>query len=342
MSTAVDDIRELTKRFWRAKSINELHGITSAETLWAFLRGRCPDLAKWNPPFDELYFRGQSDIEHGFTTSLFRAVDGAKNKGAKAYDRLTEKDLSEAEQRSIRVLRQEGIGRRLSDGEMLMLMQHHLGPTRLLDVSRTPLDALYFAVERNEDRDAALFIVQPHNIEGTAPLDLRHADDQDDLGTGHTPLPWSGFSRGTKNAKGDWTNQVRVVDHEGLDPRMRAQNGVFLVGGLIRHTSGIGYRVSDSEASSGIAKDQISRITNFAVNWTNRRASAPTTATWGATGWVLTIDKTWKRKLQKLLAREANISESTIYPPVVEVVKLMKHVIVEGAEGKTAARGKKK
>ncbi len=338
-SATVTVTADETERFWRAKSNNAQLGITSHEKLVDFLDGGCRRIAEWEPTLDALYFRGQSSIRYGFTTSLFRDVNEAKNEGAAdqeastgSYERVSEKDLADAEARAIAALRAEGLGRGLTDGELLMLMQHHLGPTRLLDVSRTPFESLFFAVENNEDQDGVLFVVQPHDENNIQHVDLgRPPTDTsiDDV----QPLPWRENARGTKYAKGDWTNQVSIVDHVGLHPRMRAQNGVFLVGGLIRQSAGIFYRRGGEDGSTvagpAVDKDQISLLSNFAINWSTRRQAAPTTASWGATGWVLVIPAEWKRPLREAL-RAKGISTDTIYPPVVEVVKLMKHVVKNG------------
>jgi hypothetical protein len=42
---------------------------------------------------------------------------------------------------------------------VLWLAQHHGVPTRLLDWTRSPLVATYFAVESTNDRDAAVWVI---------------------------------------------------------------------------------------------------------------------------------------------------------------------------------------
>jgi len=46
----------------------------------------------------------------------------------------------------------------------LFLMQHYRLPTRLLDWSQSPLVALYFAIERPDDTDAALWALSPTRL----------------------------------------------------------------------------------------------------------------------------------------------------------------------------------
>lgn len=52
-------------------------------------------------------------------------------------------------------------------GEWWALMQHHYAPTRLLDWTLSPYVALYFAVEREFDKDGAVYLVHRHTIEAS-------------------------------------------------------------------------------------------------------------------------------------------------------------------------------
>jgi FRG domain len=69
----------------------------------------------------------------------------------------------------------------------LFLMQHYRLPTRLLDWSQSPLIALYFAIEKPDDTDAALWALSPtllNSIEAnTASICMPHSQTVGLLGT---------------------------------------------------------------------------------------------------------------------------------------------------------------
>lgn len=69
-------------------------------------------------------------------------------------------------------------GRELSDFELLARLQHHGAATRLIDMTRSVLVALYFACATQPETDALLFGIHSHHLGGGEGTSLRTAYDK--------------------------------------------------------------------------------------------------------------------------------------------------------------------
>jgi hypothetical protein len=99
-------------------------------------------------------FRGHSNISHTLIPSVGRGIHTSKSRDKYETSLF---DIFCREARS-------HIDTVPSDNwEWLSIAQHHGLPTRLLDWSHNALVALYFAVERNEETDGALFALHSIN-----------------------------------------------------------------------------------------------------------------------------------------------------------------------------------
>lgn len=275
------------------------------------------------------YFRGQTRSWHGFTSSLYRVCKQAV--GDKQVDEI---HFAAAEQAVIDALRKEGMGRRMTDGELLMIGQHHLVPTRLIDVSTMPLEALFFAVEKEDGTDGRLFVVAPHQAGSGLPRaqeSLRLANRPAGVESADSrQLPWADAVRGTRQSNDGWSVQVRLVDEEPLDPRMRAQSGKFLVGGVHRAYGGLNMKQ--------VLSDNRPDITCLAINFAPNTGPEKIAKGWGATGWSVRIHARWKPQLREKLGKLSrthgieDINYDSMYPPVEQIARLGKHVARRGVE----------
>lgn len=212
-------------------------------------------------------------------------------------------------------MRKQGLGRHMSDGEVLMVLQHQGVPTRLLDVSKTPLEALYFAVETDDGIDGRIFLVGVQDPDLTLPI----------AGPEAAPLPWSEWRRGKKQSTKQWTNRIYALSDVSLDPRMRAQRGVFLVGGLPRSYGGqTPYRLEERN----LRADEVQQVTNLAIAFPARGARKWAT-TADAVGWSVRIPASWKQPLRARLER-IGIRQDAMYPPYAECRRLGEYVAARG------------
>lgn len=100
---------------------------------------------------------GASDLPQGFCLSSIRRLDGSHKEGFLVYERT----LFESFKRHARLLVDFHPA---NDWEWLALAQHHELPTRLLDWTKNPLVALYFAVvsqfsDRKDKEDAYVWAI---------------------------------------------------------------------------------------------------------------------------------------------------------------------------------------
>lgn len=319
MAITAQNVAEL---FFSRTDVNKRFGIDSAEHLWCWLIGGASvPLSGHQAPLptgDKVVYRGQARADYGLTSSLYRLCRTARPAGVK------ELDIAGVEAALIDAMRDQGLGRRMSDGLLLTVLQHHGVPTRLIDFSRTPLEALYFAVENHDTVDGRLFIVNAHGHPDGMAVNLGTPGD------GTSELPWAGLARGTEYASGPWTQTVALVNSGDLDPRMVAQNGVFLVGGLNRRYAGRLIRATNPGATRAeeISLELYADVTTLGINFPTRATNG--NASWPATGWTVRIDAAWKPLLRERLKAESDsIWRDSMYPPLDEVWRLAAYAALQ-------------
>ncbi|MEU4041144.1 FRG domain-containing protein [Streptomyces antibioticus] len=301
----------MADQYFSERELNERIGLQSVDHLWEWIssgaagiigRSQTP-LPSYDEAPDEVFYRGQPNAAYGISSSLYRLCHQTMG------ERVTEELMHRAEQAILKEMKTQGLGRLMKDGELLAVLQHHGIPTRLIDVSERPREALFFAVDRDDDIPGRLFIIRlKPGSEGQHRIDLRAND----------ALEWEGTKRGTKQARGEWTTRVAVDESNPLDPRMRAQRGRFLVGGLIASYPGM---EMNRPGGKRVSADDRASITTLSISFPLQ--STELSKNWPATGWSIRIPASWKRPLRELLAEtDPPITTDSMYPPISEVRRL--------------------
>ncbi len=169
-------------------------------------------------------WRGVSSRHFSVRSSLLRNLAGSD--GPVPEERI----VRSREVEIIAMARAWGVGAELAtaatDLHVLAMLQHHGLPTRLLDVTSNPMTALWFACQRaSVDRDAAGLLFA---------FDVTAMPEQPTIEFGG--LTWAGVGNplgaGLQLALEASANEQRpfLVRPSLPDPRMTAQEGLFIAG----------------------------------------------------------------------------------------------------------------
>lgn len=166
-------------------------------------------------------FRGQQDQRWPLLTSLSRYLN------AHLPDRHS---WRQREERAIRIFRRKAHNfldrpeALLNDLRCLALMQHHGAPTRLLDFTKSPFVAAFFALEQ-ASRDAAVYALDTPRLWSATPLlqpelTREHIDPRSPDNFPQLFLP-------------NTNNIVWVGEPTDMDRRLVAQSGTLVVPGML-------------------------------------------------------------------------------------------------------------
>jgi hypothetical protein len=198
-----------------------------------------------------LVWRGQADADHGLSSSLFR-----KALLTASMNEISERLLTQLEADIISHARKSGLGHNMTSLELLTTAQHYGLPTRLVDVSTDPFSAIWFASNMLQRKDARLFLFAvPSGALQVTP--------------GLSGLPWQTIPQK------DWTNRVAYLPASVSNPRLIAQNGGFLVGGLAKNYAGKQKILPDKGGTlRAVPKEQIHEISELYIKFPVRLTEA--------------------------------------------------------------------
>ena len=253
-----------------------------------------------------------------------------------------------------------GIGRGLTALETLTLLQHHGSPTRLIDVTSDWKVALYFACEGDDDRDGRVFLIKidPNRWQQFPKAHSKRRQDMEPVWRYHSRAFPPGTGRPNRYG---WLSGTWPILLPFSDPRMIAQRGFFLTGGvpLLDNTTKLythrcincGEIACDcnntvSEQSllfphqmgtygfpTSLDKQELRQVMSIPVRFAEDKYEISDLAAvnyrgWTAVGYSIRVPSTYKRTLRTILQRKG-IHFHSVFPPLRETVHLFKHVVEE-------------
>ena len=270
------------------------------------------------------FFRGQKSAGWGLTSSLYRLLDaeGRFEAGKRKVDG-NEKRIEDAERRILWLAKKNGIVRGLSGLEILSILQHHGIPTRLIDVSTDWRVALYFACEDLDLEDGRLFVV------------ITRASRWRTLSRAGDKLVW--WDKGGMREE-SWRQSVWPILLPFSDARMISQQGYFLIGGLMTDVGKNHYNRKEGGKYPVLDMDQSRSVSSLAIEFPrlSERYKVnddrlqkfvnrfPKHKNWTASAVTIRIPAKFKSDLRRLLERDG-ISSDSLYPPIMEVQRLLRH-----------------
>lgn len=275
--------------------------ISSAGQLTAELR-RVAEIAGER----KLVWRGVHNDSYGLLSSLYRRLRDQHSSVP------TESRMVEFETRFLAVAREIWPDRGGSALETLAHIQHYGGPTRLIDVSHSPMVAVFFATEQKFDPSSRR---PKEDVDGR--LFAFDADDRtielDNL-WGTRELPWL---EGENQVPG-WESELPFVWNppRALNERIVAQNGAFLVGGVpsLPHGQNSRYRMPGAWQAGNMKTmpvHSVREVTSVSLflKSLDRRTNPGSSA-----AYTLRIDKSAKSDIRDMLKAEHGLDHGSIYP----------------------------
>lgn len=260
-------------------------------------------------------WRGMVDASWPLHSSLYRRVMWTRN----AASAPAEGDVAVWERRMLQRVHEWGLHHtergRQSVLSQLATLQHFGAPTRLIDVSLNAFIGLWFAVEDKfeegnpayEQSDGRLFAIDVTDRLINDDSQLRWWEDR-------LRRPWRSLS--TRK----WSTGVWAWRPPALAPRMAAQHGAFLVGGVpaaVAPPGAAGARrwPKGPEAGSGSwLIDEVRQCTSLALRIHKLQPVAGGVATTGSPAYTMRIKASAKEEIRTRLRALFNYEHRTFFP----------------------------
>jgi hypothetical protein len=285
------------------------------------------DLSDKNPAM-QLLWRGQRDARWGMHSLLFRELmkvkkvrpPHVKHRTVETYP--TEDDMIRAEKIIIDRARQEWRLDGAHPLEIFARLQHFGAPTRLIDVTRNPFIAAWFASasdQASENEAGRIFALATQPVlpssespdaDTTTRLTLHEAGD--------TPYPfWHYLGEPSTRQQLEWGTGAlrRFWVPPAYEQRMLAQNAAFILDGVPMISAGTAsYFKKPGQSSAYWKKADLMAASSVYTKLyrpdrkvpSNRRRFAPT--------FTFRITAEGKRDIRKVLESRFSYTHATLYP----------------------------
>lgn len=327
--------------FWREYEVTvsnyeELHKSVSELSKFAQQAGRT------------IVWRGQADANWPLTSKLYRELSN------KRIRYKTENEMAKIEKDILIRLREWGLHSQKGSGRLsvmaqLAMLQHYGTPTRLIDISFNALVAAFFATEQGDqdDNDARIFCIDITDRILNENGHLREWEDSLDTPWSESfrrrkfsEIPASSWRKPSDAPKSEmeysrfcdyeWTTHYYAWRPPALDARISAQNGGFLLGGVVgtalmegvldrqRDIVRGGFQVSRpsnlvASASKNLFIEELRSLTSIAAKPQKFPVKSIRSNTRNAV-YSMRISSGAKPQIRRELAKIYGYNHSTIYP----------------------------
>jgi hypothetical protein len=211
-------------------------------------------------------------------------------------------------------------------------LQHYGAPTRLLDVTRNPYIAAWFAIEASEatdDQDARLFALATRPVPRKGQEALVAATDtsvrMSELP--HTPMPfWHYWLPGKQRQEADWGtgSRRRVWIPPAYDQRIVSQNAAFVLDGVpIISARTASYFKRGTASEYWNKADLLASSSIYAKTYKPARRPRPNGPNFSPT-FTYRITSSAKKEIREVLEGRFSYNFSTIYPDISAAGRFLK------------------